>query len=332
MSSTDCAVCSDGYGRGIGNTCHSCSNTTSRWLIAVGSIVSVFVLLSLLLAVVFLIGGLDAVGMVRRSVAQTFSVNLRPSSSRASKSQSARATEEYPDVAPAFNMASEAHRGRSLDTTVQDVKVSDRPVRSTPLNDTDIGTQGEILGARSDETEVYPGWRAGRSFHGALASVGVAAAAVGPASSVVDDGEEEVQQAKSGCCGLGERIKRWVSRLPLDKLKILIVVWQILTVFPSITGVDFPSSYSRFLSWIDVLNLDMGHFFSASCVLPAVNFYQSLLVITLVPIGLAGVLMVTFKTAKRRAGIGSAGIISRRAAWSRHMAAGLLLTFLVSTR
>ncbi|CAM9779108.1 unnamed protein product [Ectocarpus sp. 13 AM-2016] len=87
-----------------------------------------------------------------------------------------------------------------------------------------------------------------------------------------------------GCCGQGEKIKRWAARLPMDKMKILVVVWQILSVFPSINAVDFPPAYVRFLSWIDMLSFDRGHVLSASCVFPVVNFYQSLLVTTLVPL------------------------------------------------
>ena len=134
---------------------------------------------------------------------------------------------------------------------------------------------------------------------------------------------------KPKCCGVSVSIKAWASRLPLDKLKILVVVWQILTLFSSITEVEFPACYAIFLSWIDVVNLDIGHIVSASCILPSVNFYARLLVTTLAPLVLAAGLLLTYFVAKRRAGIGSAGVIARRAAWSRHVAAGLLLTFLV---
>ena len=114
------------------------------------------------------------------------------------------------------------------------------------------------------------------------------------------------------------------------KLKILVVVWQILTVFSSITEVEFPESYSRFLAWIDVVNLDMGHMFAASCVLPSVNFYTSLLVTTLTPLALVAILLLTYHVAKHRAGAGAAGVSAQRDAWSRHVGAGLLLTYLVS--
>ncbi|CAM9313997.1 unnamed protein product, partial [Laminaria digitata] len=104
----------------------------------------------------------------------------------------------------------------------------------------------------------------------------------------------------------------------LGKLKILLVVWQIPVGFSSITGVEFPASYSQFLTWINVVNLDIGDLFSASCVLPSLNFYLRLLASTLTPLLLA-------------AGLGRAGVIARRDAWSRHVAAGLFLTFLVFT-
>ncbi|CAM9547013.1 unnamed protein product, partial [Laminaria digitata] len=103
------------------------------------------------------------------------------------------------------------------------------------------------------------------------------------------------------------------------KLKILVVVWQILTLSSSITGVEYPESYTIFLSWIEVVNLDIGHIFSASCVLPSANFYARLLLTTLTPLVLAVGLLLTYYVAKRRAGIGSAGVVKKRAAWSRHV-------------
>ncbi|CAM9298394.1 unnamed protein product, partial [Laminaria digitata] len=85
------------------------------------------------------------------------------------------------------------------------------------------------------------------------------------------------------------------------------------------------------LAWVNIANFDIGDLFSASCLLPSVNFYQRLLAATLTPLLLAGGLVLTYRMAKRRAGIGSTAVIASRAAWSRHVAAGLLLTFLVFT-
>ena len=146
-----------------------------------------------------------------------------------------------------------------------------------------------------------------------------------------DFDEEADAGKKPTCCGLDERITRWSIRFPLNKLKILVGVWQILAVFSSITGVEFPSSYAVFLSWINVFNFDLGYIVSASCVVPYLNFYQRLLATTLTPFALVAGLVWTYRMAKRRSGIGSAGEVARRAAWLRHVTAGLLLTFLVST-
>lgn len=142
-------------------------------------------------------------------------------------------------------------------------------------------------------------------------------------------GLEANSPGKSKCCDFGVNIKRWGSTLPLDEFKILLVVWQILTDFSSITGVEFPGSYAKLLSLIGVVNLDIGRTFSASCLLPSVNFYARLLATTLTPLVLAAGMVLTYQMAKHRADIGSAGVVTIRAAWSRHVTAGLLLSFLV---
>jgi len=138
------------------------------------------------------------------------------------------------------------------------------------------------------------------------------------------------ERGETACCRLDERLKRWASRLPLDKLKILVVVWQILAVFPSITRVDFPLSYSRFLDLINVVNLDIGQILSAACVLPGLGFYDRLLVTTLTPMGLIILLALTFQVAKRRAG--PTNLDAKQLALSRHITVGLLATFLVSLK
>lgn len=164
----------------------------------------------------------------------------------------------------------------------------------------------------------------GRAYNSAAASAGVARALVYRRAGL----EIKRRNKPNGCC-LGDAIKRWGSKLPVGKLKILVVVWQILASFSGITGVEFPASYATFLSWVSVVNLDIGHTFSATCVLPPLNFYARLLVTSLTPLVLAGVLVLTYRIARRRADIGWAGVIARRDAWSRHVSAGLLLTFLV---
>ncbi|CAN0496997.1 unnamed protein product, partial [Laminaria digitata] len=63
-----CAVYAKGYGRGLSNTCHSCHGTRGRLLIVACTLSSLVTILLTSLAVVFLVGGLDAVNVVRQSV------------------------------------------------------------------------------------------------------------------------------------------------------------------------------------------------------------------------------------------------------------------------
>ena len=336
-----CAVCTTSFGRGTEYSCHSCSSTLSAVLITVGSLFILLIVLVFVLTVVFLVGGLDAVGNIRRWMAAKLSISMSAVSSlrpvpRASEAPVFRRGPRDASLTTVFDSNLEPPLGAPNSnasvgigrTTPDDVTfASSKSAASTDgyfiasglinLKRSDTASKVWTEAGRGKKTAVCKGKL---DFPGPTAAVAGAAAVVG-AGAV---------GSRRRCCGIGQRIKRMWSRLPLYKLKVLVVVWQVLTVFPSITGVDFPPVYTQFLSWIDVINFDLANVFSASCVFPGLNFYQRLLVTTLAPIALFGVLVVTYQLAKRRAVVGVAGIIERRAAWSRHMATGLLLTFLVS--
>lgn len=293
LHDADCAVCSEGYGPGADNVCHSCTDAKSHWLIFAGSVLILAILVVVILAVVFLIGGLDAVEQVKKSVYQA--------------------------------------AGTMLPKHGHEVRESSRPVRKP-------GTQKNLASSMLDSSGPTPSGASEAddiwSQRNATYSHDV------PPKNLVwfpdgSTGRDMTSASATGsgnlrCCGLRDKIKHWASRVPLNKVKILVVVWQVLTAFPGIAGVSFPSNYSRFLSWIDAVNFDVGSIFSASCIIPAVGFYERLLLATLAPLGLVGVLVITYRMATRRAGIGSASVIRMRAAWSRHLTVGLLLTFLVS--
>lgn len=244
------------------------------------------------------------------------------------------------NIAPAFDLTWERQlRGDdNSDSDAGDCKRESQPKITGPVADFDSTTHVRPSGALSSVVEASFGVSdvpqkhaahaetpvSGRAYNSAAAGAGVARALVYRRAGL------EVKRRNKpddGC--LGDAIKRWGSKLPVGKLKILVVVWQILASFSGITGVEFPASYATFLSWVSVVNLDIGHTFSATCVLPPLNFYARLLVTTLTPLVLAGVLVLTYRMARRRADIGWAGVIARRDAWSRHVSAGLLLTFLV---
>ena len=320
---SDCAVCADGYGRGVSYSCHFCDDTAAHVLIAMGVLFTLVMLFFLLLAVVFLIGGLDAIDSVRQTVTRNI-----PFGSNAS------AASGIPVPDPTLNGRPLPKLGPRTDTVDTDV---------APSYDMATGFQRSGGGGgansydrpfqfrHSDSDDLERTYERRLGTDGGVGAGAVAGAHI-DGVSVVRGVEVEAQGGgKSPCWGLGDMVKRLLSRLPLNKLKILVVVWQILAVFSSITGVEFPASYATFLSWISVVNLDLGNIFSASCVVHSVNFYARLLLATVGPLVLAGVLVLTYHMAKHRSGIGSAGVIARRAAWSRHVAAGLLLTFLVSS-
>lgn len=339
---TDCAVCEEEYGRGVSNSCHFCDDTTAHVLVAIGTLFSLVVILLLFLAAVFLVGGLDAIDIVRQTVSRNipFGSNSSaggisvPKTSLRSKSESLTTSNPFnSSIAPAFAVEPETQhagggggiaRGKVFPTNYSEGPDDSGRAHARPLGAV-VGIElSDMSGKHAARGEgVSPG-RHARISADTAGGVGGA-----QANRIIDSGGAGDIE-KPMCCGLGDKVKRWLSRLPLDKLKILVVVWQILTVFSGITGVEFPATYSRFLSWINVVNLDIGNIFSASCILPSANFYARLLVTTLTPLVLASVLVLTYRMAKRRAGIGRAGVIARRAAWSRHVAAGLLLTFLVS--
>jgi hypothetical protein len=70
-----------------------------------------------------------------------------------------------------------------------------------------------------------------------------------------------------------------LAALPCDKLRIPLVAFQIVTQYISITGLPLPNIYHKFLSWIDVFNLNLGWLLSLGC-LAKLDFYQKLLIAT----------------------------------------------------
>jgi hypothetical protein len=90
-----------------------------------------------------------------------------------------------------------------------------------------------------------------------------------------------------------------LKALPWSKLRTPVVVYQILTQFVNITGLQMPDLYKDFLAWIDVINLNIGWTFSVGCV-TSINFYNKLLVTTLTPLVLTGILFLTYKVACHR--------------------------------
>ena len=302
------------------------------------------VLLMLVFSAVFLIGGLDAIRIARQSVISNF-YNMtesaifwrrKPETGSNERNTSglgarvdARGGVLVPEMGVKIGVKHGSVRTRTSSIRGQLSKHPDqtepeltypRPPGIVVVAKTSVRLpRVRVKRAPSDET-MSDGSRHAQRF---------SSAGGGVTGAVAGTGVEMAAGGKFKDWAIAKKVKHWSQKLPLNKIKILVGVWQILAVFSSITGVEFPASYALFLSWINVLNFDLGYIISASCVLPSVNFYHSLLATTLGPFVAAAGLVLTYRVAYRRATIGSVGMIARRDAWSRHVTAGLLLTFAV---
>ena len=74
-------MCTRGFGRGAGYSCHSCEDALSPALLTVGSLFILLIVLLLILTAVFLVGGLDAVVNIHRSLTNNLSVSTSAVSS-----------------------------------------------------------------------------------------------------------------------------------------------------------------------------------------------------------------------------------------------------------
>lgn len=184
---SDCAVCAKGYGGGVTNACHYCDNATAHVLVTVGSLFSLVMLLLLVLAVIFLIGGLDAIDIVRQTVRRNI---LSRSNTHAS---------DFPVHKTSLPRGND-HESNADDRAYPGAEVTDGATIHSPGS-----------------------WElsAGRPSRGsAVAEAGTSISQANPNMVVEATGHG----GRPKCCGVGNKVKSWVSRLPLDKLKILVVM------------------------------------------------------------------------------------------------------------
>ncbi|KAG5187182.1 hypothetical protein JKP88DRAFT_254102 [Tribonema minus] len=79
--------------------------------------------------------------------------------------------------------------------------------------------------------------------------------------------------------------------LLVRQLRTPIIVWQILTQYVSITGLALPLQYLDFLRGIDFLTFDLRWLTSPGCAMN-VNFYERLLLSTVVPLIVCGIIFI----------------------------------------
>ena len=76
------------------------------------------------------------------------------------------------------------------------------------------------------------------------------------------------------------------------RFRILLAYFQIIGSFTSVLSSSLPANYTTFLTITQLASLNFGSIFSPRCFDPDINFYDELVVQTIVPI-LAGVLILT---------------------------------------
>jgi hypothetical protein len=132
------------------------------------------------------------------------------------------------------------------------------------------------------------------------------------------------------------KMVRVAKMLPWRKLRIPLVVMQLLTQFVSITGTQYPSIYAKCIKWATVVNLDTSWLLSAGCVL-SVDFYTKLLITTMAPLVVSVVIGVIHVRARYicRASAAPRAIAeydmtgALKRAKVKHLSAFLTFTFLI---
>lgn len=95
--------------------------------------------------------------------------------------------------------------------------------------------------------------------------------------------------------------------------------------FASVVDVEYPDVYEKFLSALNVVNFNLGFFFSYLCVLET-NFYGRLFFSTLVPLAALGGLAGTYAVARRNNRHSHSGI---EIATRKHLSIALFIVFAV---
>ncbi|CAM9846642.1 unnamed protein product [Sphacelaria rigidula] len=122
--------------------------------------------------------------------------------------------------------------------------------------------------------------------------------------------------------------RRILRAIPLQALKIIVVVWQILIQFADAAQVTYPGVYQDFLSAIDVVDFDLGSVLSAVCLWSNMDFHDRLLVNTLGPLVVVGLLGITYRVAMYRSSTAGGGAVAEKIRY-RHQTVLLLVTFLI---
>ncbi|CAM9335907.1 unnamed protein product, partial [Choristocarpus tenellus] len=121
-------------------------------------------------------------------------------------------------------------------------------------------------------------------------------------------------------------IGRIRERIPFRALKIVVVVWQIISQFTTVAGVVYPGVYQHFIGVVDFFNLDIGIIFSIGCIDIVFGFYNRLLTSTIGPLVVMVALLATYSISRLIHGKSASAMVIVN---QKHMSMALLLTFLI---
>ncbi|CAB1120469.1 unnamed protein product [Ectocarpus sp. CCAP 1310/34] len=128
---------------------------------------------------------------------------------------------------------------------------------------------------------------------------------------------------------IGRFRRRVLRAVPVQALKIVVVVWQILTQFADVANVTYPSVYQDFLGAIDLVNFDLGSVLVAGCLWSDIDVHGRLLVSNIGPLIVVGFLTMTDRVAVRRNRSASGASAALEKIRHKHQTALLLVTFLL---
>ena len=95
--------------------------------------------------------------------------------------------------------------------------------------------------------------------------------------------------------------------------------------FSGVVNVQYPLAYEKFLAALSVVNLNLGDILSLSCIVET-NFYVRLLLVTIGPLAVLGVLAITYRVAVIR---NDHSIRATRVAKTKHLSVALFSAFIM---
>eukprot|EP00752_Nemacystus_decipiens_P007772 g6941.t1 len=259
-----CAVCASGYAGGVGSACHECTDSFKAGAYFVAFFVLILAVVVAALQSVYLVGGKGAVSTTKAKIVRSVSVSSHRFES------SIRGASFVPRAFSSSGGDSSGSR-----TVTRTSSLSGRGIsRLSPSGESKKdGSIDQLTLPDSDNT-----------VHGVEATLAelppsrpIMLGDTYAAGRCVDRRNQASGRDINAKKTYAARVAAVLAALPLSKLKIVVVVWQISNAFAEVTNAPFPPVYNKFLSIIGVFSFDLGWMLSAACLVTNFSFYDKLL-------------------------------------------------------